>query len=45
MGKQPGRANRSWLIETAVFLIMQNFREQGNQSELAKLIKLLAPAG
>jgi len=45
MGKQPGRASRSWLIEAAVFMVRQDFLELGDKSDLAKLMELLPPTG
>jgi len=45
MGKQPGRASRSWIIEAAVLMIRQNFLTQGEKSDLAKLMDLLPPTG
>lgn len=45
MGKQPGRASRSWLIEAAVFIVRQAFLELGENSDLAKLMELLPPTG
>jgi len=43
MDKQPGRVNRSWLIEAALFMFRRDFLELGDKSDLTKLMKLLPP--
>ena len=45
MGRQPGRASRSWITEAAVLMVRQDFLALGDKSDLAKLMKLLPPTG